>query len=340
MGFRSAAFAAIAILSLAAAAQAQDHSSLYSDAELAQDAERLEARMRQLYEIGVLPFLTPAEKTALADAELFFPLPEEGDFALDFYAFREDGKHYAAMPILSLKMLEDLSVAYAWIYSQKLSFGTIDLYFAMLQRPDASAFPGGRYPAIMPALGVPADAYKHPPVDDLSLRFRNEAFAFALMHELGHIVLGHKEYFEVTPEQAQADEAAADRFALDLMGRSGTPALGVALMFQAQAYSLPHRGQFASEKEWLDHQHERATHPVTTERVKALAAFASGPLAAARPQEAETWRYVGQQLLSVAKVLEDEELQLCMAKVAEKADMAALKPRTEPSAQLLAEACL
>lgn len=87
-------------------------------------------------------------------------------------------------------------------------------------------------------------------VDTLSLSLRNEAYAFIIAHELGHIRFRHKPLAEISPIQAQKDEAKADRFALDLLERTQAPALGAVFFFQAQIFALMHRHEFALDAEW------------------------------------------------------------------------------------------
>ena len=337
---RVAALAFAAVTILTGGAQAQDHSGLYGRAELETDAQRLATAARKIYELGIAPHLTAQEKQAIGDLQLAFPMPEPGDFALDFYAYNEDDAPVAVLPLLSLKTLEDVTTAYAWLHENGHTPGGIDLYFTMLRREDPSGLPGGRFPALLPALGIADDAWKEPGVDDLSLRLRNEAFAFVLLHELGHLVLDHEDYFEITTEQARADEVAADRFALEVLGRTGTPALGAVLLFQAQAYSLPHRGQFETDKAWMDFLHERGTHPLTTDRLRAMSDYSMETMPRIRPQEAQIWGFIGLQLSEVATILDDRELQDCIVKAGEALTLEDLKKRDGPAEALFARVCL
>lgn len=333
-------FAALAPGLGAGPAAAQDHSRLYSDAEISADAERLQTAMTKIYELGLAPALTDAERAALQGMQLEFPRPRGGERTLDFFAVQEGRFSSIVLPLLSLKTLEDLTTAYAWLVSEGWSPGTIDLYFAVLREEAPPAFPGGAYLPPLAALGAPADAWKHPPVDDLSLRLRNEAFAFVLAHEIGHIVLGHAADLPASNEQSQRDEAAADAFALELLGRTGTPSLGAALLFQAQAYALPHPGQFDTEAEWYAFLDEKSAHPVTTARIRALADYMRGPLIASRPTERAVWTEIGQQVSRVADILDDDELQRCVVLAARSARAEDLKPRRDPAEALFAAACL
>ncbi|MGI9415742.1 MAG: hypothetical protein ACR2PM_18845, partial [Hyphomicrobiales bacterium] len=269
------------------------------------------------------------EKAAFAGIRFLFPRPKPKDYVLNFYAFAKDGRAVVVMPLLSLKMLEDLTTAYAWLHRNGYSLGTIDLYFAMLHHRARKDFPGGRYPPPLEALGVPETALKDPKVDENSLAFRNEAFAFILLHELGHVLYKHKGYDEITKAQARADETRSDRFALDVLGRTGTPPLGAVMFFQAQFYSLPHRGLFASAEAWQNYMHKAATHPLTGDRIEALARYVSGDLADSRPKERDIWLFIGKGLNDIVGNLNDMDLQKCMTLVAKNAPMDILRPRKD-----------
>ncbi|MEO1292959.1 MAG: hypothetical protein AAFV62_09040 [Pseudomonadota bacterium] len=326
------------VLGAPAAAPAQDHSTIYTSRALDADAERLKTVIRKLNDI-VEQFLTPAEKQALRKRRVEFPMPSPGDHAIDFYAFSDFGEAVAVMPIMSLKMLEDVTTAYAWLLTQGHAPSTIDLYFTMIRRDDPSGFPGGRYPPLLATLGVPEDAWKHPPVDDLSLRLRNEAFAFAFFHELGHILHKHESYEDLTVAEALADEIEADRFALDILSRSKTPALGASLLFQAQAFSLPHRGQFDSDAEWLTYIEERGRHPMTGDRLRAFADYVSTELAEQRSGERDIWAFIGRGLHQMAEMFDDQDMQECMAYAGETLSVDALAPRSEAGLSAFLDAC-
>jgi hypothetical protein len=158
-------------------------------------------------------------------------------------------------------------------------------------------------PALLDALGVPDDAIKDKQVDDLSLRLRNEAFAFILGHELGHIRFRHKGYGDITK----------------------TPVLGAFLFFQAQVYRFPHRGEFDSEKAWADHLRTVSTHPMTTERISELERY-TRDLASRRSSERQIWLFLARGFGRLAKDLEDVALQRCLSRIAMVAPLSVLKP--------------
>jgi hypothetical protein len=310
-------------VSVAAPPASADVSGLYAAADLEQSAPRLSAFVKKLYDIGVKPYLTGDESRTLGDFGLSFPLPSPKDVPLDFYATEEGGKPVVVMPILSLRVVEDMATAYAWLHQAGMSYGTIDLYFSMLRHKPRGEFPGGRLPPLLATLGIPANALDDKKADELSLAFRNQAVAFILVHELGHILYRHKGYDEITKAQARADEVASDRFALDVLARTRTAPLGAILFFQAQVYSLPHRGEYPSRKAWVEHLNKTETHPLTVDRIAAMADYMDGPKAGA--MEA-IWRSAATELRQMVRVLENETIQRCMARVAATADLSILRP--------------
>jgi IrrE N-terminal-like domain len=314
------------LLSVVAALPAVATPDIYGRAELETEAVRLRNAVIRIYEIGLKPSLTAEEKLAIGDFEFTFPFPKDGGHGSDFAA-TTDGR-FLIMPLAALKGLEDLVTAFAWRYEQRQLLSAIDLYFAMLRYRDRRDFPGGKYPAIMDALAVPHDAYKiNKKVDDLSLRLRNEAFAFIIAHELGHIRFKHKPVAQIGALQSQRDETEADRFALDLFARTKTPALGAVVFFQSQIYSLPHRHEYPSEDEWRKHVASVMTHPLSVDRIREMADYMDGPLARSVSNETLHWRDIGSLVRRLVNIMTDDELARCVVRLAKDADPAILRPR-------------
>lgn len=321
-------------LTVSSAANAQ----IYSRTELQTEAVRLRNAVFRIYSIGIKPSLTEEEIRAVGDFEFRFPLPDPDAPLMDFAA-TTDGQAMI-MPLMSLKALEDLTTAYAWLYHNDYSLSTIDLYFTMLRYRDPSDFPGGRFPRILEALGVPPDAYKTDKrVDELSLSLRNEAFAFIIAHELGHIRHAHKPLDQISAQQAQADEAQSDAFALDIFLRTKTPPLGPVLFFQAQVYNLLHPVEFGRTERERSSALLQMTHPLTLERIEKMSAFIEGPFTRARPEEAALWADIGSKLRAIIPIMQDEELAACVIKVARKASPDLLKPRRGVEAGTMLSSC-
>jgi len=308
---------------------AADVSSMYPRFELESVAPRLAAALTKIYGLGVKPHLSPDELSSLGDFAFRFPLALPGDEVLNFYADSAGGKQIVVMPILSLKVMEDMATAYAWLYQNGMSLGTIDLYFAMLRHKPKVDLPGEKYPPLLATLGIPANALEDRKIDQLSLSIRNQAFAFVLVHELGHMLHKHKGYDVITKAQARADEAEADRFALDVLARTQTAPLGAVLFFQAQVYSHPHRGEFADRQAWQQYLLTTSTHPLTVDRIAALADYIEGPLVRGRAKETPVWSSIAVKLRVIVRLMEDEPLQRCTAQLAAAADLSILRPRKD-----------
>jgi hypothetical protein len=316
----------------AATPEAGDVSRLYEEKKLVQEKPRLENVVRQIWTRAYFPALSPQERRRLSTVQLDFPLIGRARSPIDFSANSE--KNTISLSIVSLLFFEDLSIAYAWLWASGYSLSTIDTYVAMLKYRQPSVFVGKRYPLPLPALHIPTNALTNPKVDELSLRFRNTAFAFILGHELGHIYHRHA-LGGMTLQQARDNEIAADHFALELLRRTSTIPMGATLFFQASAYWFPHRGDYPNAQEWQTYLQEEAEHPLTADRLRTLARrmqAAATDFARNEPNTAfglEAVQFIAQGITQIAGILEDTDLQILMAKKAAQADARSFFPRRE-----------
>lgn len=310
---------------LAASLSSASAQIIYPDRVLRQDAQRLQRAVNQIFIRGVKPKLTAREAAALAKVRFKFPMPRRDDPVLNFYAGELDGRQTVVMPLHSLKAFEDLATAFAWIYESRRSFGPLDLYFAMLQRKAPQDFGPAGSRDILNVLGVPKNVLKNKKIDRLSLSLRNEAFAFIMVHELGHLLFKHKGLADITPTQARADEVQSDSFALDVLARTGTPPMGAVIYFQAQIFAMPHRGDYKTAADWQTYLDTASTHPLSVDRIRAMSKMISGPLAARRTTETAIWKDIGRRLRAMSVLLADVELHNCMTKVAEMAPVSLLR---------------
>ena len=329
----------VLVIAVGGAIPAAAFADLYPREQLMKSAKRLQIAVRNIYERGILPSLTAEETTRLGHVTFAFPLPRKNDDLLNFYAYRKNGRAVVTMPLLSLVALEDLTTAYAWLYQNGYSLSTIDLYFTMLRYRRRADFPGGRIGPPLEALSIPADALDDKRVDTLSLGLRNEAIAFIMIHELGHLYYRHRGYGEITKARARRDETEADRFAFDILARTATPPLGAVLFFQAQVYRFNHPGEFPTKAAWETYLAKRATHPLTVDRLRTMVRYMSGPLTKGRPGERRTWLFAAAQLGKIVDTLEDRALMRCMARVAERAPIDILKPRRTTAKDAMATYC-
>jgi hypothetical protein len=326
---RFAALALAALTTGSAVARAQGAYEIYPRAALAQDQSRFEQRLRAIFARGLWDFMDGAEKEALAGVHLKFPPIGLHRNPFDFYSYLDGGRPTVDLPVLSLKFIEDLSTAYAWRHLHGYTLEPVDEYIAMLKYRAPGDFPGGRYPDPLTALGVPAGVLEQEPeVDDLSLRFRNSAWAFILAHELGHLRHRHASNATVDPATSQAHEVEADRFAFDLLSRSDTIPMGMILWFQASVGFFPNRADFKTERQFLDWQRREATHPMNPGRLQALALQLDR--AANRTlsrSHAEVLRFIATRLASIGDILAEPDMQRLVARQAVLGDPADLRRR-------------
>jgi hypothetical protein len=309
------------VLSAPAAAAGQ---GLYSDDQLNEDKERYAKRFEFLLDKGLRDFMTPAERHALQGVVIQHPL--RGPDPLSFKSAVVEGTPTVRAPLESIKFIEDLSIVYAWRYQNKYSLEPIDEYLAMLKYRPAGDFPGGRLPDPLTALGVPPKIWESDPqVDDLSLRFRNTAWAFVLAHELGHLRFGHATT-DVSPEEMQNQEEAADKFAADLLNRSGTIPMGMILWFQATAGFLPNRSDYPSDAAYLEWLRTEASHPVNGHRLGNLASIMhSQANAEADPNRADVLEFIAVRLAAIGETLEDPDMQQLIRRCSSSRDPEDLK---------------
>lgn len=281
---------------------------IYSNKQLAADKERYTQKYKFLLEKGLWAFMTPGERRALQGVVLWH-IPR-GAGPLSFTSVVFEGTPTVRAPLLSIKFIEDLSVAYAWRYQNGYSLEPIDEYLVMLKHRPAKTFPGGRAPDPMTALGVPPRVWERDPkVDDLSLRFRNTAWAFILAHELGHLRFGHT-LTDASPAEMQRQEEMADEFAVDLLGRSRTIPMGMILWFQATAGYMKNRSDFPSGAAYFQWARTKAEHPVSGSRMRNLASRIKRQASAARDaNRADVLQFIAVRLAAIGETIEDPDMQ-------------------------------
>jgi predicted Zn-dependent protease len=106
-------------------------------------------------------------------------------------------------------------------------------------------------------------------VADLARKIYGSALAFIVAHELGHIYYQHPDSKDVPREQERQHEVEADRFAIQLLRRMGSPPGGEVFFFDLLAHLEQNRFDFPTGEEY-EHHLASATHPLTSDRLQAL----------------------------------------------------------------------
>ena len=293
LSVRLKTLAAMLIIGNAGAVEAQE---VYDTAILEQWQPKYQRSTQRILDEVILPAMSIAEKRRLGGTPpVFFPLWSEIDarsYPLTFYAHRGA----ITMPIASLKFLDDLCTAYAWLQINGYGIETVSEYTAILRFGEE---PPGGFPPPLEALQIPLNALDDPRVDDLALGHFVTARTFLLAHELGHVLYRHT---PVSKEQSRRNEQEADRFAFELMGRTALPPIGALFFFMADA----HWSHFE--------QNQDATHPMSGDRVRSAAAWADDP-------------DLAQQFAALGELMDDPDIRLGFVAAGKAGNLAALAPR-------------
>jgi len=279
-------------------ATATDISSLYDRYTLEYWSERYTRTTNRILDEVIWPALLSKEQQNLGGRPVLnFPLYAEGEarqHPLNFYAL--PNHNIIIFPVFSLKFLDDLCTAYAWLQVKGYSLETVSEYTAILfyGKP-----PSGGFPPPLKALGIPEDALKDPRVDELALGHFVTARTFILLHEMGHILYDHNTN---SNDESIRNEQQADRFAAEVMQRTPLPPLGMLVWFLADAH-------------WTGFPPRRGTHPMSGERVRALANHIDDPALV------EQLRRLGKEFL------DDPAIRAGFVATGKAGDLAALAPR-------------
>jgi len=263
-GRRGAAPAAAAVLCclVAGAAHGGPLDSIYDPPVLAQRQQLYPSWVLGVFKEEIQPALTPVERGRLESVRLVFPQSMAG---WEPFGFRT-ASGTIELSIASLKFCNDLMLAYAWLGRHRYSLASLDDYLVMLSNWRSDQPP----PPPLTTLRIPANARDDADTDRLATLLVRSAYLFIVLHELGHVVHGDNPSQASTPEIAQAQEVAADAFALDLMARMGTVPTGMAAYFQFGAAFMPNPVQYRDTAAYFAAL-KAQTHPMTTGRLRAVA---------------------------------------------------------------------
>jgi hypothetical protein len=307
----------------------------YTQAQLDNSTSRLQGKIRQLWQLLYDNLLDPTERQALRNVQIMTPvvgtINGTNPRVLEFYSRTSSQEVF--IPVVSALLIEDLCTAYAWLQVNGYEHSTIDEYLAMLRYRNPADFPGNRFPPPLRALGIPENALHDPSVDTLSIRLRNGAWAFILLHEIGHLL-----YRDTVPKNksatvAQQLEMQADKFALQIMSRDNAVPMGAFLYWQASVHYLPNRADFPSDVLWRHYLEQESTHPMNAERALFIAHylrdhaadFANKPDAV--PNQKKLVQEIASGMQTIAQWLGNEDRQKGARELAKITTPATLKLR-------------
>ncbi|UCC97201.1 MAG: hypothetical protein JSW66_15305 [Phycisphaerales bacterium] len=258
---------------------------MYKEEILAELAERYERNISWNLEKVIKPVLTKRERAELQDVRLQYPLIGRGGDPFRYFATVEGKSRIIEMPVLSVKFLDDLATAAAWLEIKGLSTETLPAYVSMLKYQDIERFPGGRYPTPLEAL-LPADRRHEREVDELAQDLLKTNVVYILSRELGSIhfsspytlkkaswqpqQIGMKPWGQRSRQQDLVLQC--DAFALEIMRRIGVPPHRLTFYLSAQAYWTRSRIDFDDDEEvYLSYWHNPPGYAMFPERLHQIA---------------------------------------------------------------------
>ena len=302
--------------------------TLYDDDTLAYWAKRYEPAIRDNFSRLIVDSLSPSQRIKVRGLTVQFPLRGDND-PLNYYS--EAPPPTITLSAMSVKFLDDIATASAWLDANGYSTETVEYYAEVLKYRGPQQFASGRYPSPLKALGVPPNAVRDSDVNHVALNILNSAVLFALAHEVGHLVNGHQPVEDI--QQRQRQEMEADRFAISAFRRIGLTPAGIVTFFLFTSHFLPHRGDFESDSAWAVYAATRDAHPLSSRRLTALATMLqSSPEDFARSDGNRTGavqrvRFVAKQIAGIATLVDDPLMHRHGRLVGEEIPLSELAPR-------------
>lgn len=297
---------------------------LYGVPELQEIGNKYVPNLRGMWEEDFLAKLTHDERAPASAVTLNLPLVGATRHPLEFYS--NPTTQQVTLPIASIKFIDDLAVAFAYYDRKGCDLGTVSDYAATLrfQPQNAKGSP-------LDALGVPRDATTDSYVDDVSMKILKSNVYFVAVHEYAHVMYRHIDYGAITVQRAQRQEAQSDAFALEIMCRIGMPPVALTYFFLIASRLEASPGDFTSLVEYERYLRQRATHPVSAQRIykvaegiearpEAFARLQTDPVSAKNKLQEEA-----QKLREIAATLDDRQMRQFLAERAKNADMAAFR---------------
>ncbi len=253
----------------------------FAPEELRAHAARFGPPVQAMFREDLVARLPPPWPARAAGVTLAMPAGEEGELPPLFFA-AEPATRRIILPARSLLFLDEFCGLYAWLERRRCGEHWARRYAVMLHAAPAD---GRRPPGPLAAFGLDERIYQDAFVRNVSRRLLSTTVFFMLAHELGHVVLGHREARGLA---SQAQEREADAFAMQAMAAVREFPGGLAVFFAVAALL----------------EGEQSTHPLSGSRVNAIAAQMRARPAAFVPLDAPDPRRDAQRTEAMAGELE------------------------------------
>lgn len=212
------------------------------------------------------PSLSAQERQRIGPYRFVFPV----DARPNAFDFQANSRGEIVLPVESMLLLKDLSLAQAWLSLNGYSLAPVLEYTAVLGNGGLAQWPAARR---LPkaALGLPADAGRDAAVAARYEQILLGSVLFLVGHELGHLHDGFRDWNHADRARRRDAERRADAFAFELMQRAGLAPAAVASFFAMASRMVP-LAQISTEDAWMERLGS-STHPLDGERIAAAADF-------------------------------------------------------------------
>lgn len=265
---RGVLIGAIVLLIIPRQSFGKNISSMYEENDLRPLVKVYVDNIRWNWEHVIKQVLTKQERIALQRVQLEFPLIGEGGDPFRCCTRVAGEKPSILIPIFSIKFVDDLSTAVAWLHHNGFAADTVPEYISMLKYQEAERFPGGRYLSPLEGLRIPKDALKNSKVEEEAQELLKSTVIYLLSRELGFLYLSQpyvrmkqmKQTKTSWREQMIRKERSdlilrSDAFALEIMRRASFPPVGLTSYLSAQTYWTQNRIDFSDEKAYLKYRY-------------------------------------------------------------------------------------
>jgi len=238
---------------------------MYSTQTLEEAANIYSESLRAIWTEDLIARLPDSQRQAARAVSLNIPIYGHRAQPLEYYAKARE--HEVTIPIFSVKFLDDVCTAFAYMARHNCDPGVISDYVGMLRYQNSASEPAKRFPSPVSALGLPSNPLNDPSVKKSSGNALKSTVYFLMAHELAHVLYTHRSYDTITPAEAQAQEFQADSFALEIMARIGVPPVALAHFFAIASRFEAAPGDFSTPSGFEAYLREQSTHPLTSERL-------------------------------------------------------------------------
>lgn len=217
----------------------------------------------QTYFIDQLNF---DERQKLEDINLTYPLFSQGQASHPCLIRSFPGERRIVLPILTIKFLDDLSVASSWLQYNGYCQETIKDYLAFIKYNSSFTTK-----APLEALRIPEKAWHLDlRIDQHAQKIFKSAILWLIGHEVCHLIENHSTNHEGITCYSESQELVADQYALDVFKRSGTFPIGLKLILSIISRSGKNKNDFYNHKQWQAYLQDTSFHPVSAARLSKI----------------------------------------------------------------------